>query len=254
MKIKEIKNYLDELYPFENKCEWDNCGLLTGNEENEVKKIGFALDLTPEVLKDAENNGVNLIVTHHPVIFTAQKSFLSGNIAYEAAVKGMSVICCHTCYDSANGGVSDILAEKIGLSSVKILETEEKPFCVRIGETVKTTPELFAKNVAKSLGTTVRFSCGSRDIERVAVCSGSGGDFVEESVLYGADAFVTGDMSHHQFLLAEEKGITLIAAGHFETENIAIKPLMDKVKTKFSDIECILLCQHNPVKFISPEE
>ena len=254
MKIKEIKDYLNTLYPFENKCEWDNCGLLIGNEESEVRKIGFALDLTKEVLIDAEKNGVNLIITHHPVIFTAQKSFLSGNIAYEASVRGMSVICCHTCYDSANGGVSDILAEKIDLSSIKILETEEKPFCVRIGETVKTAPELFAKNVAKALGTTVRFSCGNRDIEKVAVCSGSGSDFIEEAVIAGADAFVTGDMSHHQFLLAEEKGITLIAAGHFETENIAIVPLMKKVKEKFGNTECIILSQHNPVKFISPEE
>lgn len=254
MKIKEIKDYLNTLYPFENKCEWDNCGLLIGNEENDVKKVGFALDLTKEVLEDAEKNGVNLIVTHHPVIFTAQKSFLSGNIAYETAVKGISVICCHTCYDSANGGVSDILCEKIGLSCVETLETEEKPFCVRIGKTAKTTPELFAKKVSKALNATVRFSCGNKDIERVAVCSGSGGDFVEEAVLYGADAFVTGDMSHHQFLLAEEKGITLIAAGHFETENIAIRPLMEKVKAKFSDADCILLSQHNPVKFILPEE
>ena len=254
MKVKEIKDYLNSLYPFGNKCEWDNCGLLVGNEEDEIVKIGFVLDLTKETLKYALDRSINLIVTHHPVIFTSQKTFLSGNIAFDAAVNGVSVISCHTCYDSAEGGVSDILAEKIGLSDISVFETEEKPFCVRKGITKEYSPDDFAKAVASKLDTTVRFVKGNRNIKTVAVCGGGGGDFVNEVASSGIDAYVTGDISHHQFLLAEEKGLTLIAAGHFETENISMLPLMNKVQEKFPTVCCELLCQHNPVKFISAED
>lgn len=254
MKVREIKEYLNELYPFDNKCEWDNCGLLIGDEKSTISKIGFALDLTKETLDDAILKGVNLIVTHHPVIFHAQKNFLSGNTAYDAAVRGISVISCHTCYDSAQGGVSEILAQTIGLSDIKVLETEETPHCVRIGKIAKMSAEDFAKSVSKALHTTVRYVKGDKAIESVAVCGGAGGDFIPEVISSGAQAYVTGDISHHEFLLAQDKGLTLIAAGHFETEVISMLPMMKKVASKFPETECILLKQHNPVTFVSAEE
>lgn len=254
MKVKEIKEYLNELYPFYNKCEWDNCGLLIGDEESTVSKIGFTLDLTKETLDDAVVKGVNLIVTHHPVIFHAQKNFLSGNTAYEAAVKGISVISCHTCYDSAPGGVSEILAQTIGLSDIEILETEEKPYCVRTGRIMEVSADDFAKSVSKALNTTVRCVKGDKAIESVAVCGGAGGDFIPEVISSGVQAYVTGDISHHEFLLAQDAGLTLIAAGHFETEVISMLPMMKKVSSKFPDTECVLLKQHNPVIFVSSEE
>lgn len=254
MKVREIKDYLNELYPFENKCDWDNCGLLVGDEETEITKIGFALDLTFETLEDAKNNGVNLIVTHHPVIFHAQKSFVSGNIAYEAALSGMSVISCHTCYDSAKGGVSEILADAIGLSEIETVVTEETPYCVRIGKTDCVSPEVFALNVASALSATVRFAKGDKNITKAAVCGGAGGDFITEVASAGADAYVTGDMSHHEFLLAQELGLTVIAAGHFETEIISVLPLLERVKRQFPEAETVLLRQNNPVTFVSAEE
>lgn len=254
MKVREIKEYLNELYPFNNKCEWDNCGLLIGDEESTVSKIGFALDLTRETLDDAILKGVNLIVTHHPVIFHAQKNFLSGNTAYDAAVKGISVISCHTCYDSAQGGVSEILAQTVGLSDIKVLETEEKPYCVRTGRIAEVSVVDFAKSVSKALHTTVRYVKGDKAIKSVAVCGGAGGDFIPEVISSGAQAYVTGDISHHEFLLAQGKGLTLIAAGHFETEVISMLPMLKKVASEFPDTECILLKQHNPVTFVSAEE
>lgn len=254
MKVREIKDYLNGLYPFENKCEWDNCGLLVGDEESEVTKIGFTLDLTPQSLCDAIEKGVNLVVTHHPVIFRAQKNFLSGNLPYEAAIHGISVISCHTCYDSAKGGVSEILAEAIGLHDIEEVETQEKPLCVRAGKTERISPIDFAKKVSKALDTTVRFAQGNKDIECVAVCGGAGGDFIEEVVSFGAQAYVTGDIDHHEFLLANELGLTLVAAGHFETEVISMKPMMEKVRAQFPETGCIMLKQTNPVTFIKAEE
>lgn len=254
MKVREIKNYLNKLLDFNNCCEWDNCGLLVGDDDAEIKKAGFVLDLTKESLDDAKARGVNLIITHHPVIFHAQKTFTKGNIAYEAAAAGISVISCHTCYDSAENGVSEILAEKLGLSDIKIIETQEKPYCVRVGITDKITPEDLAEKVSAVLGTTVRLCKGNILIDTAAVCGGAGGDFISEVSSFGAQAYITGDISHHEFLLAQELGLTVIAAGHFETEVISIEPLMNYVKAEFPTLECLLLSQANPVTFVSAED
>ena len=253
-KVTDILNFLDEEIPFGNKCEWDNCGLLIGDENAEISKIGFTLDLTKKTLETAIQNGVNLIITHHPVIFNPQKNFLKGSVIFKAAVNHISVISSHTCYDSAKGGVSEILAEKIGLRDVKIVETQEKPYCVRVGKTDAISPKGFADMVAARFGTTVRFAEGKNIIKTVAVCSGSGGDFVVDALKAGADAYVTGDISHHEFLIGEEAGMTIIGAGHFETENIAMKPLMIRINNRFSDIETMELSQKNPVVYVSPKE
>ncbi len=248
--VKDILEYLDTLAPFDNKCEWDNCGLLIGDIKAETKKLGFTLDLTQSVLKSAIDNGVDLIVTHHPVIFRAQKNFLKGDIAFETAKSGISVISCHTCYDCAENGVSDILAETLGLVNISEVETEEKPSCVRIGECDECSPLELAQRTAEILSTTVRLSRGNKNIKKVAVCGGAGGDFIFDALKAGADAYVTGDVSHHHFLLAEQLGMTVIGAGHFETENPSVFPLMNKVCAKFSEVTGIYLGEENPVEFI----
>ena len=253
-KVIDILKFLDEEIPFSNISEWDNCGLLIGDENAEINKIGFTLDLTKKTLQTAIRNGVNLIITHHPAIFHPQKNFLKGNVIFDAAVNHISVISSHTCYDSAKDGVSEILAEKIGLREVEVVETEEKPCCVRIGKIDAVAPRAFACMVAEKLNTTVRFTEGQNTIQSVAVCSGSGGDFVFDALKAGADAYVTGDISHHDFLIGEEAGMTIIGAGHFETENIAMKPLMQRINNKFSDIETMELSQENPVVYVSPKE
>lgn len=250
IKVKDIFEYLNTIAPFDNKCDWDNCGLLIGDMNAETNKIGFTLDLTPSVLESAKKNGVDLIVTHHPVIFRAQKNFLKGDMPFEAAKSGINVISCHTCYDCAKDGVSDVLAETIGLHDIAEVETEEKPSCVRMGECEECTPSDLAEAVAKKLSTTVRLARGTGNIKKVAVCGGGGGDFIFDVLKAGADAYVTGDLSHHHFLLAQQTGLTVIGAGHFETENPAVFPLMNKVCAEFSEIIGIYLGQENPVEFI----
>lgn len=248
--VNDIYEYLNSVAPFANKCSWDNCGILIGDGNREVNKIGFTLDLTAETLKRAISENVDLIVTHHPVIFRPQSTFLAGNVAYEAAVNGISVISAHTCYDCAEEGVSYILAEILGLKNITDVETEEQPSCVRMGTVDTTDAESLAKLVAEKLGTTVRLASAENTIKKVAVCGGSGGDFIYDAVKAGADAYISGDFSHHHFLAAKETGMTVIAAGHFETENPSVIPLMNKVSGRFCDIDTVYLKQENPVKFI----
>lgn len=248
--VSEITAFLNTLAPFDTKCSWDNCGLLVGDKNAQVNKIGFCLDLTRDTLSDAKEKGVQLIVTHHPIIFKPQKSFLSGNLAYELAVNSISAVSVHTCYDIAEGGVNDVLCELLGLAEVRSLCDEEGSPILRIGSLEPTTGEAFARHVAEVLSTTVRLADSGNSISRVALCSGSGGEFASLAAESGADAFVTGDASHHHFLDALSGGMTLIAAGHFETENPAMPALAKRVKGEFPRVETVILKQDNPIQFV----
>ncbi len=252
--VREISEYINTLAPYDTKCEWDNCGILVGDEAKEVKKIGFALDLTEETLGDAVKNNVDMIITHHPIIFKAQKSFLKGNPAYELASRGISAISAHTCFDCADGGVNDVLCEILGLSDIEKVPSRDCVVpMVRIGNlgfnNMLYSTE-FAEYVSRKLDTTVRVIESDKEIARVAVCGGAGMDFLEDAIKMGADAYVTGDISHHQMLEAKALGVTVVAAGHFETENPAIVYLKKYIQNKFGDIETVLLKQSNPIKFI----
>ncbi len=250
-RVKDICEFIDTIAPYDTKCEWDNCGLLVGCGEKEIKKIGFALDLTPETLFHAVDIGAELIVTHHPVIFTAQKSFLEGNMAFEAAAKGISVISAHTCFDCADGGVNDVLCDLLDIRDAKGIESSECAVpMARIGNIDETDSDSFARKVSGALGTTSRVIGYKGSVKKVAVCGGAGMDFYLDAVKMGADAYVTGDISHHQMLLAQQTGVPVIAAGHFETENPAMSVLKKAVSDKFDDCETILLTQTNPVRFI----
>ena len=252
IKVKDISDFIDSIAPYNTKCDWDNCGLLVGDKNKGVKKIGFALDLTCEVLDDAIANNVDLIVTHHPIIFRAQKNFLKGNLAYDLAVSGISAISAHTCFDCAEGGVNDVLCEILDIKNAVGIPDEECPVpLARIGDIEPMKSVDFAEKVADVLGTTCRFADGENTIKKVAVCGGAGtDDFLFVSAKMGADAIITGEIKHHIFLAAKEMGVTAIQAGHFETENPAVSALMKYINNKFNDVECVLLKQSSPTKII----
>lgn len=249
--VRMISDFINEIAPYETKCEWDNCGLLTGDSDCEVKKIGLALDLTSETLENAKHDGVNLIITHHPIIFKAQKSFLKGNPAYELAKSGINAISAHTCFDCASGGVNDVLSKILLLTDCYGIETADCALpMVRIGKSKEYEPEEFANFVAERLKATVRFVDGGKKISSVAVCAGAGMCFLDEVIAAGADAYVTGDISHHEMIDAKEKGITVVAGGHFETENPAMAELEKMINKRFPGLETTLLNQSAPVRFI----
>lgn len=251
IKVKDISDYINEIAPYSTKCSWDNCGILVGDPEAEVRKIALSLDLTAETLKIAKDFGAELIITHHPIIFKPQSSFTKGNLAYELAVSGINAISAHTCFDCARGGVNDVLCELLCINNpVGVPDAECELPMARIGDVDPVSSGEFASFVAERLNTVCRVA-GKRDsIKRVAVCGGAGMDFFDAAVKMGAEAYVTGDISHHHFLMAEETGVTIIAAGHFETENPAMTKLMDIIASKFGDAEYLVVNQSNPVRFI----
>lgn len=238
MKIQKIFEFLNLLYPIDTACDFDNPGLLVGDGEADAAKVLVCLDCTAKTIEIAKNEGCNLIITHHPVIFSPLKNILSGSIVYELILSGISVISMHTNLDMGDGGVNDCLCEAIGLRDITAL-TANDGFILKSGILPPISADDFAKKIQKALGGRVKYVDGGKAIEKVLVCSGSGGEFIEDAVTGGFDALVTSDIKHHIFLTAEENGVSLFDAGHFETEDICIEPLTKKLKAQFPETEFI---------------
>ena len=239
--VRDIYNFIDKIAPFNTQEEWDNAGLLVGDKNHTVNKIMFALDMTEDVANQAINCGVDLIVTHHPLIFKPVSEVLSNSLIFKLIENKISIICAHTNYDKAIDGVNDILCKTVGLDKFTKIENT----CLNIAES-EISAEEFVNNIKKTLGGIVRYNHLKKDLKKIAVCSGSGSDYLSLAKELNCDALLTGDASHHAFLDADEMGILLVAAGHFETENIAMKPLLEKIEKEFN-INSVLANQNTPI-------
>lgn len=244
--VKDVYSFIDSFAPFSTQCEWDNSGIIVGDTRKEVKKIAVVLDITAQAVEYARKEEVDLIVSHHPVIFRAVKSITDSNPAFLLAGSGIAAICTHTPLDLARGGVNDVLSAALGFNNASPLSEDGETAMIRVAEIPETTGEALAKLCAEKLGTTVRLADSGRSIRRVALCGGAGADFAPDVFNSGCDAFITGDASHHELLDAQALGLTMIAAGHFETENPVVARLADMLSKEF-DAEIIVIPQHSPV-------
>ncbi len=240
--VKDIYSFFDSIAPFSTSATWDNTGLLVGNEKSEVKKVMLSLDVTGDVIDEAIKNNVDLVITHHPLIFEGVKSVTSDTLLYKAVSSGISFISSHTCLDIAKDGVNDCLANAVGLKNITSIE--EEPF-LKIGETVEKTEAEFVSLLKEKLNCNVLYNSTGNNIKKVAFCSGSGGDLFALAKEMGADALLTGEAKYHEFLDASFNNITIFACGHFETEIVVIDTLKEKLEKEFKDIEFLKANQKN---------
>ncbi len=248
MKIKEIYDYIDSFAPFSTQCDWDNSGLLIGDYDNKITKIGFALDVDTGVINDAKNKNCDLIISHHPIIFRPLKRICDNDPVTVAIRNKINIICAHTNLDKSDFGVNYVLANTLGLRNIRRLETDSEANMCLIGDIDETTANKFAGIVSEKLQASVEFTTAADRIQTVAVCGGAGGEFIYDLQGY-ADAFVSGEFSYHEMLDSDRLGIAAFKAGHFETENPVIPYLLDKIKNEF-DIECVSLNHYNHSNYI----
>jgi dinuclear metal center YbgI/SA1388 family protein len=227
--------------------DFDNPGFLVGNGEREVTRVLAALDITDEVIDEAAAFGAELIVSHHPIFFSLKSvtaDSLIGRRVLRLAEEKIATVCMHTNLDAAHGGVNDALAEKLGLTNIEPLElsgTDADGNFYGIGR-VGTLPSPmpladFLAMTKSALGTGLRYCEGGKTVSRVAVCGGSGSDYLELVQAKGCDTFVTADVKYDPFLNAKHMGINLIDADHFATENVVVPVLCRWLSEQFPELE-----------------
>ena len=248
--VRDLCRLLDSLAPLATQCSWDNSGLLIGDPDRPVPIAALALDITPDAVEAAHAAGAALIISHHPVIFHPLKRMDPRDPAYLLARYDIAAVCIHTPLDKAVGGVNDALAAALGFENPAPLADEGDAAMLRVAELPETDGPALAAHVAKALHTTVRLADAGKPIRRAALVGGAGAEFLPEVAGAGIDALITGDASHHAFLDAKQAGITLIAAGHFETEQPVIAVLAQKLEATF-DLQTVCLPQTSPVTFVS---
>lgn len=253
-KVLEIAKAIERLAPKQLAEPWDNVGLMIGDEQQYVDTVYLALDVTSGNVDEAIRSGAQLIVSHHPLLFSPLKSVteqtVTGSIVRSLIQNNISVYSAHTNLDKAEGGMNDILCEKLGINDVRPYTPDE---CIdpngsvldnigRIG-ILDTPTEMadFVDYVKNVLGCRAISYTGdlSDVVTTAAVCSGSGGDLIYNAYNAGADVYITSEIKHHEAQLALELGINLIDAGHFETENIVCDFMEDYLSLRFPDINFI---------------
>lgn len=236
MKLNEIIRYADAIAPFDSAAEWDNVGLLVGSPDREINRVLLALDITASVVEEAHETGAELILSHHPVIFSPLRALRPDDAAYFLAKYDVAALCLHTDLDRADQGVNVQLAKALGLKNTTFYPED----FLLVGEPeTACSAEEFATLIKERLrAPSVRFTEGA--VTRVAVSSGGGGEGVELNEIYGFDAFVTGELKHHQYLYAADHGIAAFDAGHFSTEDVVIAPLREMFAARFPDTEFLV--------------
>ncbi|MBC5624745.1 Nif3-like dinuclear metal center hexameric protein [Clostridium sp. NSJ-49] len=259
-KVKEIIEVMETLAPTFLKEDFDNVGLMVGDREKEVKKVLLALDCTLKVVEEAKENNVDLIITHHPLIFRRPNNIttdtIQGRKIIELIKNDISLYSSHTNLDSAKSGLNDSIPKLLGYDSSEILEVNKRDEKAGLGRIVTldkpTTLDEIVDNVKKALNiNNLRVVKGKEEVNKIAIINGSGQDFIGKAVSKGADCIITGDTTYHFASDYKEMGINIIDAGHFASEQIVFFNVMKNIIDKFTDIEFILSkVEEDPYTFL----
>jgi dinuclear metal center YbgI/SA1388 family protein len=240
--VGKIYDAINQTAPYASAMDFDNVGILVGDREQPVEKALICLDITEQTVEEAKEVQAQLILSHHPVIFHPMRRLSGSSLPYQLAAAGISALCSHTNLDLCPAlGTNLELGKALGLSAVGG-ELEESGGYILYGGVLPKpmSSKEFAAFVKEKLqAKSVRFTQG-REIRKVFFCSGAGGDYLETAAQKGADAFVTGELKHHEALLAASLGITAVEAGHYETEKPFCKGLLQYLQPRFPQVTFVL--------------
>lgn len=261
--VGDIIAFLHDFAPLELAEEWDNVGLLIGSGRRDVNRVMTCLTLTPDVAAEAVADDVDLIVTHHPVLFRAVQRVTDetsqGRMLLELIAGRISVYSPHTAFDSAADGINHQLAESLALQEIQPLRASAPAGADAeidaAGPAGGTTVPLgsgrcgalaapltlrdFNQRVKSALGVQHLQYVGdeARRVQRVAIACGAAAEFLSDAARHGCDVLLTGEARFHACLEAQEAGVALVLPGHYATERPAVERLADVIGERFPDIE-----------------
>lgn len=247
---KELFSYLNTAFPSSLSCPWDNDGAMCMSDpERVVKRLLVTLDITVGAVDFAAENGFDVVISHHPLIFTPMRSINGCDVKSRVITKlmrnGISAFSFHTRLDAAEGGVNDCLAACLGVKNREPFIVEGKPLG-RIGTlpSPMTGRRLAALVKEKLMADSVAFTNPDRIVEKVVLVGGAGKDFIDSTLDSFADALITGEVSYNAAIDAADSGLCLVMAGHFFTENPVLAEMERQVKLFDSSIEVVHYCSN----------
>jgi GTP cyclohydrolase I len=260
--LAEIVEIADRLYPFELSENWDNSGIQIGDRSQVVRSVAFSLNVTPQTIAFARRNHCELLITHHPLILepinTIDPATLVGRAIFDAAKFDIGILALHTNLDAAEGGLNDRVAGLLGIEDMKI----PKPaMCARFGRlpspmTVSEASELV---ISRFDLPDVRLVTTDRDhvVSSVFCATGSGMGYLPDAIRCGADLMITGDVRYHAAIEALDHDISVIDAGHFGLEKVAIPLLVEAFSKAFKDCGLDVTCapcfiENDPFETFAP--
>lgn len=224
MLLREIINSIESVAPRSAQEEWDNSGMQVGDTERDITSVLLTTDITETVVSEAITRDCQLIISHHPLLFHGLKQVCGqtpqARIVEMAIKNNIAIYSAHTNLDSVEGGINTKLAEKLGLTDIRLL-TESG--LGAIGQLTKPMNYLdFIEHIRDILESTyVRYTRPVKDqIQTVALCGGSGAEFIETAIEQGADVYLTADVKYHEFQDADGR-IGLIDIDHWISERHA---------------------------------
>lgn len=236
MLIREITDAIERFAPLGWQASYDNAGLIVGRADDEVHRALLAVDVTEEVLDEAEAEGCDIIITHHPIVFHALKRFNSADYVQrcvERAIRrGIALYACHTNLDSAPEGMSWRVAHKLGVEGLEVLQPAEPGSAVGFGVVGELPQEVptreFMERIRERLNVRVirHSDVAAATVRRVAVCTGAGASMIGDARRAGADFYLTADLKYNDFM-TPDNALTVADIGHFESEYCAIEILFD---------------------------
>lgn len=261
-KIKDIIRIMEEFAPKTLKEDFDNVGLMVGDRNKEVKKILLALDCTLDVIKEAKEKSVDLIITHHPLIFRKPSSIttdtLTGKKIIELIKNDISLYSSHTNLDSAENGLNETIVNLLGYSTNELIEVNKMARndneglgrIVRLEDFIKL--EDLIEDIKEKLNVkSLKVVKGCEKVKNIAIINGSGSDFFEKAYRKGADCIITGDTTYHYASDYKELGVSIIDTGHFSSEWIVFLQVINKLTDKLQDIEILISTKsEDPYTFV----
>ncbi len=260
MILQDIIEELCRVAPEEYAQDWDNCGLLAGDRAQDITKIYIALDADDEAIEQAKNVGAQLLLTHHPLIFSPLKKvnkdyFISARIV-ELLHAHMNLYAMHTNFDAAVMGT--LAASYIDLPVEGVLAdafvADEKEYGIGVVGNYASpqTLEEICRRVKEAFGLQAvkLFGDAQTAVSRIAICPGSGKSTISDALRAGAQVLLTGDIDHHSGIDALAQGLTIIDAGHYGIEHIFIRYMESYLKTHLQGVEIYAKERQEPFIFL----
>lgn len=245
MQIAELIADLESRIPPPLAESWDNVGLLLGDATRSAQRVMTCLTLTSDVAEEAIHERVDLVITHHPILFKAVKRLTTGTIEGRTllalAEARVAVYSPHTAFDSAQAGINQGIAASLGLTEIAPLRMHPNGTsgAGRYGRwaTPRTLRQLIDAVAQQQHVTTTSYVGDlNRPITQVAIACGAAAEFLPDAVAAGCEVLITGEARFHACLEARAVGITLVLLGHYASERPAVEWLAQDLQSRWPEL------------------